>query len=474
MNPNAKEFMPSTKKAWSNPAKSVLVAQLPQQKLTRQTSKNDETSWPSLSSTNSSAPAVVTRVLPKPVKLQEEAEDDTRSGEWETVGGAKTKPEEQKTEKKELTEEEIEEKRQRRRERRQREKEFKRRRKEDEKRKALLAPQGSKIKVIDPGILRQVQTSSSVTLSVNKAEQTGAKPKQEKLRFQDQEYPSLGAVVATKKIVSKVDPTVTVDSGSDWETEDEGANDEAAGQEASIPENEQIPEVVQTNDEPMSYRSILKKSSTASTSKPQVQKQQILNELSDQLIKPATASSSSAQAKAKNVKRKDPISFDLFQAIQVKSKKPPVVQGSKIQKSSSVKAAPNKLDSTAPVKRRGKERVKPKKKKPTPMKKMILYERASKREIRQGNKLMQNILLPENAINESEGTPQDSQMESVMSPLIGEEPDTEVKEIQHVVQEAKNTKNLPSCVKPSESILLPELTPFQKAKRLLHSRKFRE
>ena len=104
----------------------------------------------------------------------------------------------------------------------------------------------------------------------------------------------------------------------------------------------------------------------------------------------------------KVVKKKDPITLDLSQALQVKiaSSKADkrTVLGSKISNKSranvslkgggainktayQVKAAPvrNTLDSNAPTKRRGKERETPKRKRPTKMRKIILSARAARR-----------------------------------------------------------------------------------------------
>ena len=95
------------------------------------------------------------------------------------------------------------------------------------------------------------------------------------------------------------------------------------------------------------------------------------------------------QNEPKKVKKKDPITFDIFEALN--SKKKATVLGSKI-KPQIPNNARNVLDSSAPTKRRGKEREKPKKKKPTKMKKLILLSRADKKMIRESNKavLLQN------------------------------------------------------------------------------------
>jgi hypothetical protein len=99
----------------------------------------------------------------------------------------------------------------------------------------------------------------------------------------------------------------------------------------------------------------------------------------------------------KKVKRKDPIQFDLFQAIKTKKKPPSVpiqpqkpVFGSKLVPNNrpglpSSTVVRNILDSSAPSIRRGKEREKPKKKKQTKMRKVILADRQARREERLAN-----------------------------------------------------------------------------------------
>lgn len=85
---------------------------------------------------------------------------------------------------------------------------------------------------------------------------------------------------------------------------------------------------------------------------------------------------------AKKVKKKDPITFDLFAALNAtkKEKKATAVA----TKKPAVVAAPvrNILDSGAPTKRRGKERERPRKKKKTPLKRQILETREKRRKVR--------------------------------------------------------------------------------------------
>merc|ERR1712008_461421 len=78
--------------------------------------------------------------------------------------------------------------------------------------------------------------------------------------------------------------------------------------------------------------------------------------------------------------------FDIFDALNSKKKvsvtKPAMVLGSKIKQQIPIR---NVLDSSASSKRRGKEREKPRKKRPTKMKKLILLSRANKKAMREAN-----------------------------------------------------------------------------------------
>ena len=197
----------------------------------------------------------------------------------------------------------------------------------------------------------------------------------EKLRFFDEEYPTLNE---KKTILSKTSESLSkpkekyLESGSEWETEDENEDlknisnknliEEGA---ASSAENEIVPQIIQ-NEEitgPVvnkSYSSILKSLSNTSTKKSTSGKlvrkssNPVINELSDELIKaktvsrnttnnlilPNTNNSSNLLTKpeVKKVKKKDPIKVNIFEAAIVKKKiennvqKPSVVHGSKIKK----------------------------------------------------------------------------------------------------------------------------------------------
>merc|ERR1711874_882891 len=96
----------------------------------------------------------------------------------------------------------------------------------------------------------------------------------------------------------------------------------------------------------------------------------------------------------KKERKKDPIEFDLFSAINTKTKRPQAqkkggsrqgsqVLGGKVKKDQATqKLVRNQLDSSAPTKKRGKEREGGKKKKKTLLKKIILAERLRKKTLR--------------------------------------------------------------------------------------------
>ena len=152
----------------------------------------------------------------------------------------------------------------------------------------------------------------------------------------------------------------------------------------------QITQNEETGPVNKSYSSSLKSSSNKKSAG-KVRKSS--NPVSDELIKAKsvsknknlillpTSNSSTLLTKpdVKKVKKKDPIKVDIFEAAKVKKKieivqKPSVVHGSKIKKtggnvsSITTPQVRNVLDASAPTKRRGKEREKPKRKKPTTLK----------------------------------------------------------------------------------------------------------
>jgi hypothetical protein len=113
--------------------------------------------------------------------VQQQGADDVDE-EWETVGSARRKTEEEivptaptPTPKPELSEEEKEKARQARRERRKREKEIKRSKREEEKRAEMMAPKTSKIKLISSDVLERVLRGEAVW-----PEQQGKKQRRKK------------------------------------------------------------------------------------------------------------------------------------------------------------------------------------------------------------------------------------------------------------------------------------------------------
>ena len=431
------------KNAWSNPIKSVFIAQCPK--------KNQETEAKPLLKSDKREP----RVIPQP--LQSERMNEESDGGWATVGkkgkasdnvtieaAASTAPQE--------SEEELEVKRQQRRERRKREKEAKKIKKEQEKVKALRAAKDTKVKVVDANLLRRAkggETSSA-----------GVKPVTGKLSFFDEEYPTLDSKRAPKREYSIKATSTDVsfnstDTGSEWETEDE--SDEKVKEilkKTSFEEVEQKKiEVVQSN-EPKSFSSILKRPTANNP---------VIEELSDLISCPRvlpTATSATASQDVKKVKKKDPITFDIFAALKKKPtvQKSTTVLGSKLKSSSSSSTIlRNALDSSAPTKRRGKEREKPKRKKPTTMKKLIMSEREARRTERQLNLALSSRNPDESKENQ---TP-----EKETSTGETEEKLVATEEQNPIVEEEKSDP---------QTIEIPEQTPLEKAKLLLHSRKFRK
>jgi len=276
----------------------------------------------------------------------------------------------------ELTPEEREILRQKRRERRKREKENKRKDKEEEKRKEMLKPQTSKLRLISSNILDQVKQSPSSNKDTN--------VKDKGIKFLDEEYPDLGVVqkkslqdIKKERVISSEirdeNGKLTSDreSNSEWETEDE-----CKDPVNNISENYSTPDVssieVVTNDEPISYSSILK-----SKKKSEPPKASTKNP-----IEPIPEKTE----EKKKVKKKDPISLDLFTALQVRKQQPKknaTVLAGKLKKEPIVKSVRNALDSSAPTKKRGKEREGGKKKKKTLMKKIILADREKRRLLRE-------------------------------------------------------------------------------------------
>ena len=394
------------KNAWSNPVKSVLIAQLPAKQ--PQEVKIEVKSEPR-----------EVRVLPQPVvRGQDEG--------WETVGKkgkveVKETKEVTEVKKLDLTEEQLEVLRQQRRDRRKREKEAKKIKRDQEKVKAIRADKDTKVKVVDAKLIRQAKGGHGGQNSASKSKS--------KLSFFDEEYPSLGAKKPELKVDLKSDLKhlryESTDTGSEWETEDEES--EVKDPEVNLDNLELSKkiEVLTLSNEPKTFSSILKKPNPA------------IEELSDLISTcPVPKAVQANQNPGSKVKKKDPITFDIFAALKKKpqTQKSSGVLGSKIKP---LGASRNILDSTAPAKRRGKEREKPKKKKPTTMKKLILNERESRKIERDQNLALSKI--------------------------------TDDKE-----DESENCDKAENEVIEKEKVIeIPEQSNLEKAKVLLHSRKFR-
>lgn len=193
------------------------------------------------------------------------------------------------------------------------------------------------------------------------------------------------------------------ESNSEWETEDESKHSGYdTGMESSLqsdvedacPEGLQLDEDVASTEvkyeTPLSYSSILKSKSVPKNleKKPSpVERKDVKTNVADKLEKKKDL------VEKKKVKKKDPIAFDLFSAFNAniqKQKQPSkkasqsrskssAVLGGKLQKEALGTSVRNQLDSTAPVRRRGKEREGGKKKRPTLMKKIILVDREKRK-----------------------------------------------------------------------------------------------
>lgn len=438
------------KNAWSNPIKSVLIAKCPKQ--------NQETE------ANSSIKSDKRdqRVMSQPLHSEKIIEESNAG--WATVGkkgkasdnGAieAAAPQE--------SEEDLEVKRQLRRERRKREKEAKKIKKDQEKVKAIRADKDTKVKVVDANLLRRAKGKEE-TFS------TGAKPATGKLSFFDEEYPTLASnkkFAAVPKREYSIKSTSTdvsfnsSDTGSEWETEDE--SDEKVKEILKTSLFEEVEqkkiEVVQSS-EPKSFSSILKRPI----------KNPVIEELSDLISCPPKVlpTTSSASQDVKKVKKKDPITFDIFAALKKKPKvqKSTTVLGSKLKSSSSSSSTVlrNALDSSAPTKRRGKEREKPKKKKPTTMKKLIMSERESRRTERQGN-LVLSSRNPDDGSKENQTPEKETSTEETTEKAVATE-SSSIGEQHPIVEEEKSNP---------KTVEIPEQTPLEKAKLLFHSRKFRK
>merc|ERR1711892_656892 len=251
----------------------------------------------------------------------------------------------------ELTPEEREILRQKRRERRKREKENKRKDKEDEKRKEMLKPQTSKLRFISSNILDQVKQFSTSNKDHNL--------KDKGIKFLDEEYPDLGlgqkvrigSIKKEKVISSEIRDengklTSDRESNSEWETEDECKDLEDV---TESDHNSNVKIEVVTNTGPISYSSILKSE----------KKLDILKATPTKSEKTISKVIQEKAEEKKKVKKKDPIALDLFSALQVKKQQPKknaAVLAGKLKKEPLVRNIRNQLDSSAPSKKRGKEK----------------------------------------------------------------------------------------------------------------------
>merc|ERR1711974_231488 len=144
---------------------------------------------------------------------------------------------------------------------------------------------------------------------------------------------------------------------------------------------------------PITYSSILK----AKKTEPMLQPRGVIiptDDMKQEMKSERIEIKEEAAAEKKKVRKKDPIEFDLFSAINTKTKQSQAqkkggssqgsqVLGGKVKKDQAApKLVRNQLDSSAPTKKRGKEREGGKKKKKTLLKKIILAERLRKKTLR--------------------------------------------------------------------------------------------
>ena len=442
MNPNAASFKPhqpkveskpkATNVAWSNPAKSVMIAQLPRRNLSDEISKSG-----AIPKVNSEP-----RIMPQPVKLEDEAKEE---GEWKKVTKVKNEN---------LTEEELEVLREKRRERRKIQKQQKKIKKEGEKLTSLRANKDSRIKMMDSKMFQKFKESDQ-----NSSKNLIAS---DKVKFFDEEYPSIGAASTTHKpnnvkLSPKPNITKKSESGSEWETEDESSEPKIDPKISANSEKIVKIEVISSQNEPRSFSSILKSKKVEKIENP------VIKELQDVIANPTIS-------EPKKAKRKDPITFDLFAALQnnkaarskVKSSQGTVL-GSKIQPQTIVR---NALDSTAPLKRRGKEREKPKKKKLTKMKKLVQISREQRRA--RHEKLVNCAQVDKDEANNIDNC--NSEQLELQQP---EQANLEGSEIGSEERSGGNDvdKMAQSFKKDLEIV---EDEPIEKARILVHSKKFRE
>ena len=293
----------------------------------------------------------------------------------------------------ELTPEERELLRQKRRERRKREKELKKKEKENKVIQDIYKPRTTKLNIISGDLLSKCRDESSAGQS---------RRQENKIKFLDEEYPDLAArrkkgrpqvEILQTEIRDEAGRLLTSakESNSEWETEEEDKELSGDFQQLDLKSEQmevKVEVVEEDNRQNFSYSSILK-----SSKKPG----QKIIKLPEQTLETPEGPSGS-----KKVKKKDPILFDITSALMVNKQRSKRVAGlvtGKLKKTNS-KPVRNQLDSTAPERKRGKEREGGKKKRKTLMKKIILADRERRREerLRSGETLKPLPLPPDEDI----------------------------------------------------------------------------
>ena len=226
-----------------------------------------------------------------------------------------------------------------------------------------------------------------------------------KISFLDDEYPALGGNANRQTPRSSKKKSLEAESASEWETEAE--EDDCSTQLPTLddpsdfvlklkkgrglspkvtvlprdPKPTEVTEEVKKdvvgveNAGPKQWADLVK------SGRPKSDHKQLMKPVADALKQPKEVGSSTATVVSKKVKRKDPITFDIFAAVKANSKendKKRKAAGSK----TTVAAVRNALDSVPVKVRRGKERLTPKKKRPTTMRKIILADRLLRQQLR--------------------------------------------------------------------------------------------
>ena len=399
--------------------------------------------------------------------------------------------------KEELTETEREALRVKRRERRKREKENKKKEKEEEKRSQMLAPQTSKLHMVTRATLAQMLSP------VTEPSQMPSQLKSEKgIKFEDEEYPDLSSrpTGRSEKVISKEirDEKGRLcqdrESNSEWETEEEKEDEEVGLVEA---EEETLdigdPISVISDSGPLTYSSILKAKKTEPKPRGVVIP---TDDMKKEMKSERNEVKEEAAAEKKKVRKKDPIEFDLFSALNTKTKRSQAqkkgvpsqggqVLGGKVKKDQTTpKLVRNQLDSSAPTKKRGKEREGGKKKKKTLLKKIILAERLRKKtsrdeaERRRQDRIKEGVFLKPLKVSDDEPEPEllnqtDEFLELVQRfDALKTEPQEKSKDdpLEPEVTDLEEAKK--DVVDESEKIEV-KASLEERAKARIHSRKFR-